>query len=127
MEEVKAINKEHGVICNNMIKFVEKQTYRATEEFDLDKYADYQPIKEAIIITYNNAFDHINTGSFTTDEVVYMLPNLLLFSFAGFLAGLVKEENKVFLQKLNDETAAEYAIYTDQLTDLLDEICLKQK
>ena len=127
MEDVLSLNKAHKDICKNMINYIEMQTYKATDCMNEDKYLDYQQIKEAIVITYNNAFKQIDKGTFSTDEVVYMLPNLLLFSFAGFLAGLINKDNQDEMQVINDETAQQYAEYVSELTDLLDEICSKQK
>ena len=127
MQKLKSINKDHEKICYDLLKYIEGQVYQATEDMPSEKYEDYTPIKEAICITYNEAFDNINKGSFTVDEVVYMLPNLLLFSFSGFLAGMNDKYNSERLQEIHDKTAEKCAIFVSDLTDLLDELCSKQK
>ena len=120
-----AISKEHKKLIEDMVTDLDGMVYSATEGFPKQKYDDFQPVKYAIYNLYNEAFDSYQKGEFDREEMLFMLPNLLLFSFAGFAAGLQNDNNREELDELNDDAAMTFARYIGEITDLIKEGCLE--
>tara|TARA_R110002012_G_scaffold77863_2_gene198546 strand:- start:1318 stop:1695 length:378 start_codon:yes stop_codon:yes gene_type:complete len=125
MLTLSAINKDHKKLLESMINDLDRLVYDATEHYTSQKFTDYQPVKFAIYNLYNEAFESYEQGQFEREEMLYMLPNLLLFSFAGFAAGLQNKHNRLLIEELHEEAATLFARYVGSITDLIKEECLE--
>ena len=83
--EVSSLNEKHEKILHKYMKFVQGTVYSATEEYNSDKFLEFNDII-ANIIKYTNSFNNTLTSSSRRTEWAYMTPNLLLYSTIGFLA-----------------------------------------
>jgi len=92
MTDIVCDNKKHKKILDKYIRNVKASIYYITEEENIGKFGDFNGILE-MIICYSNEFrdDHKNQD-FLMLEWRYMIPNLVVFSAVGFLAGIDRDD-----------------------------------
>ena len=88
MDEIQGINQVHTKILNDFIKYVQQQTYIMTENCEDGKYQDFEEVMEDVFAYYVDFKKYAVKDEDGVEEWVYMLPNLLMYSFLGFLAGV---------------------------------------
>lgn len=93
MEEIQGINQQHTRILQEFIVYVQKQTYLITEGEDEGKYQDFEEVMQDVFAYYIDFRKYAVKDEDGMEEWVYMLPNLLLYSFLGFLAGVKHKNN----------------------------------
>jgi len=93
MEEIQGINQQHTRILQEFIVYVQKQTYLITESEDEGKYQDFEEVMQDVFAYYIDFKKYAVKDEEGMEEWVYMLPNLLLYSFLGFLAGVKHKNN----------------------------------
>ncbi len=94
MDEIQGINQVHTKILNDFIKYVQQQTYIMTENCEDGKYQDFEEVMEDVFAYYVDFKKYAVKDEDGVEEWVYMLPNLLMYSFLGFLAG-IKSKKKL--------------------------------
>tara|TARA_R100000951_G_scaffold97335_1_gene86946 strand:+ start:1587 stop:2018 length:432 start_codon:yes stop_codon:yes gene_type:complete len=104
-------NIEHKKILDKYIQNIKALVYYVTEEEDMGKFNDFNEVL-SMIISYSNEFrvDHLNfiKHDGEIDEAAmlewrYMIPNLVVFSAVGFLAGISNKENRDNFKKIRQK------------------------
>ena len=100
MDEIQGINQVHTKILNDFIKYVQQQTYIMTENCEDGKYQDFEEVMEDVFAYYVDFKKYAVKDEDGVEEWVYMLPNLLMYSFLGFLAGIKSKKNYRLVNKI---------------------------
>ena len=100
MEEIQGINQQHTRILQEFIVFVQKQTYIITEGECEGKYQDFEEVMQDVFAYYVDFRKYAVKDEDGVEEWVYMLPNLLMYSFLGFLAGIKSKKNYRLVNKI---------------------------
>jgi len=93
MNEIEGINQVHTKILNDFVVYVKQQTYIITEDCEDGKYQDFADVMEDVFAYYVDFRKYAVKDEGGIEEWVYMLPNLLMYSFLGFLAGVKSKSN----------------------------------
>lgn len=121
--EIVCDNIEHKRILEKYLQYVKASIYYMTEEHEAGKFGDFIDTLETII-TYSNEFREDNERQNSLmNEWRYMIPNLVVFASAGFLAGIKTKsiskdieilKNKLF-RKTSEIIGETYDIYAEDI------------
>jgi hypothetical protein len=100
MTKIEGVSEEHTVILTEYLAFLEKQLYTITEYCDDGKYHDFEDVLEDIISYYVDFKKYAVHDEAGMEEWIYMLPNLTMYSFMGFLAGVKNKRNIIVIDKV---------------------------
>jgi|TARA_R100000306_G_C4369069_1_gene139060 hypothetical protein len=91
MTEIVCDNIKHKKILDKYIHSVKAAIYYITEDETVGKFGNFNDVLD-MIISYSNEFreDHKHQDSLML-EWRYMIPNLVVFSAVGFLAGIDRD------------------------------------
>ena len=123
--DVSSLNEKHEEILHKYMKFVQGTVYSATEEYNSDKFLEFNDII-ANIIKYTNSFNNTLTSSSRRTEWAYMTPNLLLYSTIGFLAGVKTDKNSELIDELSEDLFETTVDFVGETTDILESIKMKE-
>ena len=126
MTDIVCDNIKHKKILEKYLHNVKGGIYHITEEENIGKFNDFNDILD-MIISYSNEFgqDHKQDESLML-EWRYMIPNLVVFSAVGFLAGIdrdgirkdIDRMKKNLFRKTSQIIGETYDIYAeDRVTD----------
>ena len=100
MTKIEGVSEEHTVILTEYLTFLKKQLYTITEYCDEGKYHDFEDVLEDIISYYVDFKKYAVHDEASMEEWIYMLPNLTMYSFMGFLAGVKNKRNIIVIDKV---------------------------
>ena len=100
MTKIEGVSEEHTEILLDYLTFLKKQLYTITEYCDEGKYHDFENVLEDIISYYVDFKKYAVHDESGMEEWIYMLPNLTMYSFMGFLAGVKNKRNIIIVDKV---------------------------
>ena len=100
MTKIEGVSTEHTEILADYLTFLRKQLYTITEYCDEGKYHDFEEVLEDIILYYVDFKKYAVHDEAGMEEWIYMLPNLTMYSFMGFLAGIKNKRNIIVIDKV---------------------------
>ena len=124
--KLSSLNQKHEDILVKYIKSVQGTVYEVTEDSEIHKFLDFNQILENIV-EYTNSFNRIAKSVNRTTEWAYMVPNLMLYSTIGFLAGIKDKNNKDMIDDLSKELFNMTIEFIGETTDILEDIQIKEK
>ncbi len=100
MTKIDGVSEKHTKILTDYLTFVKKQLYTVTEHCDNGKYHDFEEVLEDIVSYYVDFKKYAVHDEQSMEEWIYMLPNLTMYSFMGFLAGIKNKRNILVVDKV---------------------------
>jgi len=116
-----SLNKKHAKLLEKYMKFIQGVIYEATEDYNSDKFCDYNEIL-ANIVNYVNAFKKMVKTSDRLNEWAYMIPNLIMYSSMGFLTGIKNKRNCEHIEKLSELLFEKTLDFVGETSDILTDI-----
>jgi hypothetical protein len=124
MTKIEGVSEEHTVILTEYLTFLKKQLYTITEYCDEGKYHDFEDVLEDIISYYVDFKKYAVHDEAGMEEWIYMLPNLTMYSFMGFLAGVKNKRNIIVIDKVYESvlmsTMETIGLISDSIQDKLE-------
>lgn len=124
MTKIEGVSEEHTVILTEYLTFLKKQLYTITEYCDEGKYHDFEDVLEDIISYYVDFKKYAVHDESGMEEWIYMLPNLTMYSFMGFLAGVKNKRNIIVIDKVYESvlmsTMETIGLISDSIQDKLE-------
>lgn len=100
MTEIEGVSEKHTEILTDYLTFLRKQLYAITEYCDDGKYHDFEEVLEDIVSYYIDFKKYAVHDEQSMEEWIYMLPNLTMYSFMGFLAGIKNKRNIIIVDRI---------------------------
>ena len=124
--QLNSLNKKHEEILHKYVSFIQGTVFIATEDYDSNKFLDFNKILNNII-NYSNEFNRIVKSSNRTAEWAYMTPNLMLYATMGFLSGIKNKSNNDIIDELTEEIFEITVNLIGETTDILEDIKTKER
>lgn len=124
--KLSSLNQKHEDMLVKYIKCVQGSIYEVTEDSEIHKFLDFNAILENIV-EYTNSFNRVANSVNRTTEWAYLVPNLMLYSTIGFLAGIKDKNNAKMIDKLNKELFTITVDFIGETTDILEDIQVKER
>jgi|TARA_R110000824_G_scaffold29361_5_gene97809 hypothetical protein len=123
--KLNSLNNKHEQILQKYLLFVQGTVYSATEDYNSNKFLDFNEIMENII-DYTNAFNKIVKNHHRRAEGAYMTPNLMLYACMGFLSGIKNNENEEEIDSLTQDLFDKTVDFVGETSDILQDIKTKE-
>ena len=121
MIEIKYLNKDHQDEIEKYISCLKEIMYFATD-YDgcvKGKYREYEKLLNTVVLYSNNFYNTMNVEKLkSTDEFIFLMPNMFFYLSIGFLGGIRDNDNDITIS----ESEVELSTITEDLVGVLADI-----
>ncbi len=121
--EVFYLNAEHEKIVEKNLLRVKRLMYFATENAERGKYHDFIEILESIYLYSNNFYTtkvfKKGSDSASTEEFLFLIPNMLFYTAIGFLSALKGTDSNNHIKNSLQKLVFNFEEITSELADVL--------